>query len=445
MKETTKTRKFGWLRNKFLLSNKSSVFKTKIFNQSKFLFIANLLDKAFYFIFFVILARLLTIENFGLVIAFSALVQIFFQFIELGFNIYVQRSVSRDGLKNNESVYILNSRILVASLVFLLPLLYFSESPDEVVLFVFSLALTRYFLFISELISRYYFGKNNYRKYFTYFLKGTAPKYLLLLFLFLGNLSLVLFQILVACLYLMILMKEILLIKKAEEISYSFSINFKVLRNILKVSIVMNIGLIAVTVYDRLDVIILEKLVGAESVAIYGVAYSLYKIPQMFSGPLLIPIFSRFSKQYYNKNMFEAVTINQIVKIFMLFSVLYFIIIYLFGEALILLLWGTPFLDSYSILLLLNISIPFVLFNNLTGVILNSANKEKLATTAALFSAVFGFLAYPVSIFMWGLEGAVLSTIIIEMSVFIIQLKFVINQKILKLNEIIFFKALCKT
>lgn len=414
-------------------------------NQSKFILIANILDKVFYFIFFVVLSRLLDIEHFGLIITYSAVIAIFFQFVEFGFNFYIQRSISRNESWGDEFVNIFYFRILIASLVFLFPLLYFFGKDLEIQFFIIAFTFTNYLLFLSELVTRYYFGKSNFKGFFRYFLSGTIPKYILLMFLLLGFLSLVQFQIIFAFLYLIILIKEILFIKKRDNLLFNLSLSVKKLRRVLKISLVMSTGIIAVTLYDKLDVIFLEKLVNAKSVAIYGVSYSLYKIPQMFFNSLLTPIFSIFSNEFHFKGNLKVSLVNQIIKYFILVSILYFLFILFLGKGLIVLLWGTAFVDSFLVLLILCFSIPFVLLNNLTGIILNSTNREKLATLAALFSAILGIIIYPILIYFGELLGAVLSTIIIEMSVFLIQLKFIIDQKILKLDEILFFKTLCKT
>lgn len=424
---------------------KSNIFKSQIVTQSKFLFIANSLDKVFYFLFFVVLARILNIENYGLVIAFTAVLQIFFQFVELGFHTYIQRSISREELKDEEVACIINSRILVSSFVFLLPLIYFHESSRDFILFIYAFTLTHYLIFISGLVSSFYFGKNNSKKYLLFFIKSVIPKYFLLIFLFLNFLSLIVYQTVLVVLHLLILINELVLIKNTEDVSYSFYIKWRTLKKILRTSLILSIGLIAVSIYDRLDVVILREFLGSEPVAIYGVAYSIYKIPLMFSGTVLVPIFTRFSKEYRDDGKLDVRKVNQIVKYFLLFSIVYYIVIFFIGDSLIQLLWGKEFLDSYNVLILLNFSIPFVLLNNLTGVILNSTNKEKLATGAAIISTVFGLFLYPITIILLGLKGAIISTILIEAIVFLVQFKCIINKKIIKLNEIIFFKSLYKT
>ena len=145
------------------------------------------------------------------------------------------------------------------------------------------------------------------------------------MFLLLGFLSLVQFQIIFAFLYLVILIKEILFIKKRDNLLFNLSISVTKLRRVLKVSLVMSTGIIAVTLYDKLDVIFLERLVNAKSVAIYGVSYSLYKIPQMFFNSLLTPIFSIFSNEFHFKGSLKVSLVNQIIKYFILVSILYFL------------------------------------------------------------------------------------------------------------------------
>jgi len=91
--------------------------------------------------------------------------------------------------------------------------------------------------------------------------------------------------------------------------------------------------------------------------------------------------------------------------------------------------YGEKYVPSAEILRYLVLALPFLFLNNLTGVTLNSINKEKLAFFSTTTASVFNILLNLLLIKMIGITGAVVSTIMTELLVFLMQLFFLVKAK----------------
>ncbi len=408
-----------------------NIFNVILINHSKYLFATAIIDKLFFLALFVLIARKLNIEHYGAVVTFSAIAQIYFQIVELGFSNYSQRSLSRDQLPKEQILTLLNTRILISLPVLLIPNFYLGFADKDQYYFIFMFSVFIYLNFINTLFFSFYLGRNNYRKYFYFFLRNRIPHFALLIVLQFKILSLLNFQIFVTLTSLSMLIYEWFIVKEYFSLEYRFGISIKLLAKTLRVSLPMWLGLIAVKIYDRIDIVFIENIIGVKSVAIYSVAYSLYKLPQIFSSSILTPTFIRFSKEFHTVGKINLYESKKILVILLSFSLMYFLLMYFTGKIIIINLWGFDFQESYKILLLLNVGLPFLLLNNFSGVILNSANQEKLAMFAAIFSATLGLVLYPITIHYFNVLGAIYTTILIEFIVFVIQLFFILKRGIL--------------
>jgi O-antigen/teichoic acid export membrane protein len=74
---------------------------------------------------------------------------------------------------------------------------------------------------------------------------------------------------------------------REEKLNLQLRFDYSVLKKILYSSVPIGIGIIFVLVYDRIDILIIERFLSFEAVAVYSIAYSLYKIPTIISGVIL--------------------------------------------------------------------------------------------------------------------------------------------------------------
>lgn len=420
-----------------------NLFGKSIFENSKYLILSSIIDKFFYFLFFVVIARKTSIENYGIIVTYFATTFILLQLTEFGLNNYVQKFTATSKLDYEKFSNIFSLRLFFSIIIFSVPFLFYNKIHLSFFFFLLLLSFFQYSFSLFSLFLSYYLGINNYRKFLFLSLLLTFPRFFLLVLLLNDIINLIIFQTIASIILLIILLFEYKSLKNNLKILPK--LDFKLIRNIFNISLPISLGLIFVKIYDRIDIIFIEKIIGLRSVAIYGVAYSIYKLSQMFSSAVLTPIYSEFSKSYSMSKTIDSNEVKSVIKIFIAFIIFYYLFIFIFGEYIIVNLWGDDYFESYKILILLLFAMPFLMLNNFTGVILNAINKEKYAMFAAMTSAFLGFILYPILVYYFGLLGAIISTIFIELMVLGIQTIFIINSKIMDLNEILFLKSLRKT
>ena len=191
----------------------------------------------------------------------------------------------------------------------------------------------------------------------------------------------------------------------------------------------MGLGVFFVVVYDRVDILLIQRIIGAESVGIYAVAYSLYKIPYLFSGIFLTPLYSDLSAEFEMKKRISYEKVKKLTLFLIFFYLLAIIVVSFSAETLVELVYGKKYFLSVNILKLLVIALPFLFLNNLTGVILNSIKREKNAFYSTMIASLLNVLVNILLLNLIGLVGAVISTIITEILVFLIQLSYILKFK----------------
>jgi O-antigen/teichoic acid export membrane protein len=105
------------------------------------------------------------------------------------------------------------------------------------------------------------------------------------------------------------------------------------------------------------------------------------------------------------------------------------ILFFFLSDILIEIIYGKRYLHSADILKLLVIAMPFLFLNNLTGVTLNSIRKEKLAFYSAAIATLFNLLLNILLLNLIGIVGAIVSTILTELLIFLIQLNYIMKFK----------------
>jgi len=228
------------------------------------------------------------------------------------------------------------------------------------------------------------------------------------------------------------LIQIILLYRKIADTESIFT-NVKVTRGIAKSlfgsSLPMGLGLIFVMAYDRIDILIIQKIISLEAVALYAVAYAVYRALQIFGSFILVPAYTNFSQSYSLTKFINIGELKNIVLLLCFTAVAIITGTYLFSDAIIPMLFGDKYIESATVLKYLSFGLPGLYLNNLTGVISNSIGKEKIPVWGTGIGMIINVCMNIYLIVLIGILGAVITMVITEYIVFIIQL-----YQLIKLN-----------
>ena len=291
---------------------KSNISIRNLIAKGQFPFYSALIEKFTFFIFFVFLARKTSVEDYGSIVAIFAFTNILANFFEFGFGPYFQREAATNNEKFNEELQTAISFKLISFPFFITIIFFyftFSHVIDVPTLLI--IGITIFIFFVNSIFSSILFGKNLYFKSFqSIFLSRIFIIFLISLSFFLLSDIRIAFLIL----FTGSLLQSYLLLKVVRSLNIKVvlrKVDKKILKKIITSSFPIGIGISFVFVYDKIDVLLIEKIINPETVAIYAVAYSIYKLPQILASVLLVPLYSDFSTFFRDNNRFSIKFTNK--------------------------------------------------------------------------------------------------------------------------------------
>ncbi len=377
-----------------------------------------------------ILARSLTVPEFGMLMVIIATLNIIHSLFNGGIPVYAQRESDNiaANFSNTASVIILYK--LTSFPLYLLCSLLYLLANSELLLLPFIFLGTGIFIYgIDSIFINYTYGNNNYKLPLKLILISRSILLsVVLLFSFLGIspliYSLIYLSTSIADFVLSIMIfpvRDILRIKLNAFTSGEF-------KRVMISTFSIGIGLFALNIYDKIDIVLIGTVIDNSSAGLYSAAYAIYKMPQLLSGALLVPLFTGLSGYSREKKFPPARLIKSTVWTLVLTAIISAVIFYFFSANIVGLLFGENFGSSAGLLIILLPGIPLYFLNNFTGVILNSYHYEKLTLYSSLMAAVFNIGANLILLSLLGLKGAAYSTIFTELFILLIQIYF-ISQK----------------
>ncbi len=398
-----------------------------------YILLSNILEKAAFFLIFLFIARLFSKDTFGLISASFAFANIIASIFEGGLNFYFQReSAIRNVNLNEELNNGFNLRLILFLPYIIITGIYFQLTGSPYFYTSLFIALAVFAFSINNLFNAILFGRNEYKASFNYLLISRISLILIVIGKMFFNAGIEFIAFVFAFsgfIHTILLWHD--LSKKDIKIHFS-RINTTVIKRILVSALPMGIGMIMVWIYDRVDVIIIQNYLGYSFVAVYAVAYSLFKLPQSFANFLLTPLFSELSVVFGEKGYLPFSIIKNKVITLLIFIVPVSLILYYLAEFIIVFLYSPGYLASAPVLQLLVICIPGLLLNNFTGTTLNSCRKERIVTFSVLWAAIVNIALNIVLIPRYALIGAAIASIITEYFTFFYQFAYIMKSHLLK-------------
>lgn len=180
--------------------------------------------------------------------------------------------------------------------------------------------------------------------------------------------------------------------------------------------------------YMSTDQILIKYFLDFEQVGLYATAVKLimvfYVIPSIISNIL----YPKIINQYKTLNHKEFIEKIQVLYFFnLIISILILIFFILFGERIILFLFGDNFIESIEVLYVYSFGLIFVFFSSLNNKLLVLENMQKLMLGRTIFGLIVNFCSNIILIPKYGIIGGAISTVLTE---FLIMLSYGLNNKI---------------
>jgi O-antigen/teichoic acid export membrane protein len=412
----------------------SSIFKKylSVFSESKYVLVLNITDKLFSFAIFLLLARAFSTDTYGQVITIITLSTVFITIFDFGLPIFLQREISL----NNSIGSNVFSKVFTISLLFfiwylILNSLYFLifYSGISLVLFII-IMLMMYTASLVTLVNKALSGLGSFKSQFISFL---IPRLLVALFFIFGLFYYPLgLNILLFGLFTGILINLVLVFKNLKKAGIHFSFrHFSIIeaKSIIKLSLPLGLAVIFNFLYDKIDILLISKILDFTEVAFYNIGYGLFKASAISFSFLLVPGFTKVSAAGKDKLTIKNF-FGEYFKIISVICIILSIVIYFTAEFIITSLYTARFSDSVLILKILAIGITAVGLNNLTGIVLNGMGYYKIVMYITLYALILNVLLNFLLLYKYGILAAAVLTVVTEMFIFFTEYYYL--RKILK-------------
>lgn len=398
-----------------------------IWANGKYIFLYNVFERLTFLAFYISIARYVEKEIYGFVVSVFAFTNILSALIDFGFPIYIQRETASGKLSREKLLNAISFKFFLIIFFILIPLIYF-RGDSNVTLIVVLISLINFFYSILQILIFYLNGKN---KFIISFYSIFYSRIILFLLLIYFTITRVDVHISLAFLFLILVFQSLYLVSKIKEIKLVdlfTSLNWVLIKNLVKVSFPFALSVIFVMTFERIDILILQSLRGNRDVAVYSVASSLFRQTSVLSSIFYLQSFNVYSKMYVDFNQKRFLSKLK-VDFLLLFSLGIFTAVFfqIFGEFFVQVLFGIRFLDSVFYLKQLSFAIPIIFVIGLNGVLLNSFRLEKINLFITFLAVSFSFIFNLVFIKYYGISGAVISLILSSIIILILQVFYLIR------------------
>ena len=400
---------------------------------SKFILLLNIIDKAFSFIIFLILARRFPPEVYGQVVTLFALSSVFITIFDFGLPIYLQREIS---LAKSSPREIFN-KIFSIHLIFFVS--YFILSFSYYTIFYHEISFALFIiiapmLYISSLVNlcnKALSGLGDFRSQYAAFV---LPR-ILVLSTFLIGLNFLGFSLSTLMLvmfggFVMNLVLIFYYIKKAG-ISYSpKDFKFSDIRFLLKLSLPAGISVLLNFLYDKIDILLISTLNDFQSAAYYNIGYGLFKASTLSFSFFLVSGFT-FVSSISSRKEEVKVFFREHAKLIIAICVTVNLLMFFLADFGVRFLYTDKFINSVIVLKILSLGILAVGLNNLTGVVINGMGYFKIVMYITLYGLVLNIVLNVIFIPRYGIEAASVITVITEYFIFFTEyyyLKKILNK-----------------
>ena len=385
----------------------------RLISESKFILYYSLVERVFFFLFFLIIARKFHVDSYGELITGFAIANASALMFDLGVPIHLQKEIS-SGKNTNKIVPSALSLNLILLPLFLLAALSIGIIAYNIPMSLMLMICTPVYLFSgSNLISKALAGFGDFRSQFNSVVKTRIPILVFLaIFYFTEQSSLLPYLIALAAGALAQMTILIGKIRTRIKITSGFLKGLSTIRDLLTV-LPLGAAVALNFLYDKIDILLISKMLGFTESAIYSIAYGLFKAASLSYTFFLIPALSKIS--YFSRRK-SAVRLFLAKYTFNIFLICIFVTVALVISAdfIVELLYGEKFGESANILKVLSFVTLGMGLNNLFGVALNGLGlyKENLYVTftGLIINVVLNLMLIPTM----GIMGAVIATLATE-------------------------------
>lgn len=379
------------------------------------IFIGNVIHSIFAFLLNIIVARLLSKDDYGIINYVASWISFFNAFAVLGISSVINKYYTENEKESNEymctSIFMRIISSIISSILICI-LIFFIDYNDKKILLV---TFIQSFTFISSV-------GDVYIHWFRYKREANKVAVLRLISLLISAIVKLLALIVLKNLYVYVagIVLETLCFSILLFIEYKKNYNFEIriskrkAEKLLKSSYPFIIASIMTTIYAYTDKIMLQKMMGNEEVATYSVSVTIAGIIATIASALIegyrVEIFDSKNKDeiLYKRRL------RQIYCILFWMCIIYGLFIVFFGKYLLQILYGQKYLSALSSLSVIVWYTAFSYFGSVNNIYMVAEEKQKWVQVNTLIGSICNIILNLILIPKFGITGAALASLITQ-------------------------------
>lgn len=394
-----------------------------IFTNMSWLVVSQIITSVFGFIWTIMIARYLGVNDYGILGFAISFTTIFGIFDDMGLSTHIVRHIATD--YDSASKYLGNAlplKIIFSSFKMLLTIIVL------IILGVNELTIFITLLFSFELIFKSYINclYGSFQAFEMGKFQGiglTLMNSLTLVFILISiyadlglfgiSMSYILANILGFVYSYYVLNKHI--VKPKLELDWDFC------KKITIYSIPFAVTGILYTIYYSIDAVMLTTLVGDYATGIYNATYKLVTVLTLFYSTYTAVIFPVMSKYYKNDESMLLISFEKSIKYLMLVMIPLAVATAFYSGDIIHLIYGHEYDAASSVLSILIWTVCFLFISGACNTLLNASHKEVSVTKIYAVAAVFNIVLNIFMIPHFSYNGAALTTVLSDVLIVIIE------------------------
>ncbi|MBE2219060.1 MAG: polysaccharide biosynthesis C-terminal domain-containing protein [Ignavibacteria bacterium] len=405
---------------------------TAIISASKYVLLLNITDKIFSFLLLLLFARILEPDSYGAIVTIFTLSLTLAAIFDLGLPIYMQRQITIEPHISSEIFSAVFSTGLLIFFLYLLAgsayfLLFYSGLPFIIFIIV---SVTIYSSQLVNLCNRALSAKEEFNGQFYAFL---LPRVIILAVFLLSYFYFALsIEILLAAMLAGFILNLFFALISLNKNGVKFSTKHFSLTSVLPLlfsSLPLGLAVVFNYLYDKIDILIISKMLDFSSVAYYNIGYGLFKGAAISFSFILVPAFSRISGASRDKAAVN-VFFKEYTRLMLVICIAAAAAAFFLADWIIQLLYTERFATSGAILKILAPAIIAAGMNNLTGTTLNGMGYFKIVMFITLYALVLNVVLNILFIPRFGIHASAVISVITEYFIFIVELYYL--RKILR-------------
>lgn len=206
----------------------------------------------------------------------------------------------------------------------------------------------------------------------------------------------------------------LLLIMYKRKYNYKMKFSFPILKDMIKISYPFICSAILSTVYAQTDKIMLKNMLDNTAVALYSVSSLLANAAAIIPTTIIEGFRPDIMKYKYSNEVMYLKRLRQLYAIIFWVSIMYCVFITIFAKQIILIVYGTKYLDAVSSLSLIVWYTAFSYFGAINSLYMVAENKTKWVQIITLSGAVINVLLNYILIPIWGIIGAATASLVTQ-------------------------------